>query len=51
MDTTLTIRIKKEKLKEYKEYCDINGYNISKRLRNYIESELENKKDKKNDIR
>jgi len=52
MDTTLTIRIKKEKLLEYKKYCDINGYNISKRLRNYINSELKLiKKDKEDDIK
>ena len=51
-DTTLTIRIKKEKLTEYKKYCDENGYNLSKRLRNYIESELKStKKESKNDIR
>jgi len=38
----LTIRIDEQLLTSYKNYCDKYGYNISKRIRLYILSEITN---------
>lgn len=46
MEKKLTIRIKQELLDKYKILCDEKGYCLSKRIRNFIESELKNKKNK-----
>ena len=41
----LTIRIDKDLLEDFKQLCEKNGYDMSKRLRIYIQKEIElNKK-------
>ena len=45
MDKNLNIRINKELLENYKLYCSKNGYLLSERIRNFIESELKPKLD------
>lgn len=42
----LHIRIDNELKKKYQNYCNINGYSISKKLRLFIKSELKNEKNK-----
>lgn len=37
----LTIRIEKDILEQWKSICDKNGYDMSKRLRIYIQKEIE----------
>lgn len=41
-DDFLRIRIPKDLKEKYKKYCDDNGLSLSKRIRNFIERELEN---------
>ena len=36
----ITIRIDKDLLNEYRNICDKNGFDISKRLRLFIQSEI-----------
>ena len=36
----LSIRLDKDLLNDYKDLCEINGYDMSKRLRLFIESEI-----------
>jgi hypothetical protein len=36
----LSIRLDKDLLNDYKELCEKNGYDMSKRLRLFIESEV-----------
>jgi len=42
-----SLRISEKLLNEYKEFCDENSFNISKRLRKFIERDLELWKQKK----
>lgn len=44
----LTIRIEKELLDSWKQVCEKNGYDMSKRLRIYIQKEIELDKKSKN---
>lgn len=44
----LTIRIDKELLDQWKILCEKNGYDMSKRLRIYIQKEIELDKKSKN---
>ena len=44
----LTIRIEKELLENWKQVCEKNGYDMSKRLRIYIQKEIELDKKSKN---
>lgn len=39
---SLTVRLNKDLLDKYKDLCDKKGYDMSKRIRLYIESELKN---------
>ena len=40
---SLTIRISKDLLENYKKYCDENGLSYSKRLRFFMEKDIEGK--------
>ncbi len=42
-DCTLLIRINKQVKNAYMDYCNENGYSISKRIRLLIEKDLNNK--------
>jgi antitoxin component of RelBE/YafQ-DinJ toxin-antitoxin module len=44
----LTIRIDKDLLEDFKQICEKNGYDMSKRLRIYIQKEIEVEKKGKN---
>lgn len=46
-DRMLTIRIPDKLLEEYKEFCEENSINLSKRLRKFIERDLESWRVKK----
>ena len=54
-DKMFSIRIPQKLLNEYREFCQENSINISSRLRNFIERDLQNwkvqklKKDKPSD--
>lgn len=37
---TLTIRISEELINDYRGYCRMNGYDVSKRIRLFISNEL-----------
>jgi hypothetical protein len=39
-EKTIIIRVEEDLFTKYKEICKTNGYNMSQRLRNYIESEI-----------
>jgi ribosomal protein L37E len=39
-EKTIIIRVDESLFMKYKEICKINGYNMSQRLRNYIEGEI-----------
>ncbi len=43
-DTHLVIRISKEFKKQYKDYCEDNGYTLSKRILSLIKKDIENNK-------
>lgn len=45
-DTTISIRISSKLLNEYKEFCDKKSIVLSKRIRKYMEMDLENWKRK-----
>jgi hypothetical protein len=40
----LSIRLDKDLLNDYKELCEKNGYDMSKRLRLFIEAEVQHSK-------
>ena len=40
---TITIKISKELSDKYKKYCNDNGLSLSKRLRFFMEKDIENK--------
>lgn len=40
---TITIKISKDLSDKYKKYCDDNGLSLSKRLRFFMEKDIENK--------
>ncbi len=42
----LNIRVEEEIMKQYKKFCEINGYSISKRIRNFILKELKKNENK-----
>jgi antitoxin component of RelBE/YafQ-DinJ toxin-antitoxin module len=44
------IRIDEELLKAYKEFCNENGYDASKRIRLFINADLSNKLEIKKDV-
>lgn len=46
----LTIRIDKDLLKEYKGVCDKNGFDMSKRIRLWIQKEIEFHRLNKNNL-
>ena len=39
-EKTIIIRVDDNLFMKYKEICKVNGYNMSQRLRNYIEREI-----------
>jgi antitoxin component of RelBE/YafQ-DinJ toxin-antitoxin module len=43
-----SLRIPEKVLEEYRQFCEENSINISKRIRKFIESDLERWKAKKN---
>lgn len=40
---TFTFKISDDLLKNYRKYCDDNGFSLSKRLRFFMEKDIENK--------
>ena len=48
MKKLITIRIDKSKYDEYREILEANGMDMSKRIRNFIDSEIKKFKDGKN---
>lgn len=47
-EETITIRINKDLKEKYKTFCDDNGLSLSKRLRIFIETELNHNLKKSN---
>lgn len=43
-EKNINVRIDNELFEQYKNYCEKNSFTMSKRLRNYIISELNGKK-------
>lgn len=43
-DCIVNLRVKKDLLDKYRVYCTENGFCMSKRIRNFIESEVKPKK-------
>jgi predicted DNA-binding protein len=41
-EKTFLIRLEEDLHKQYKELCKSKGYNMSQRIRNFIEKELKN---------
>lgn len=41
-DKILSIRISEKLLEEYKQFCDENSMNFSKRIRKFMEKDVEN---------
>lgn len=41
-EKTFLIRLEEDLHKQYKELCKLKGYNMSQRIRNFIENELKN---------
>ena len=41
-EKTIIIRIEESLFVKYKEICKINGYNMSQRIRNFLEKEVVN---------
>jgi hypothetical protein len=41
-EKTIIIRIEESLFVKYKEICKINGYNMSQRIRNFLEKEIVN---------
>jgi predicted DNA binding CopG/RHH family protein len=46
-DKMFTIRIPEKLLEEYKQFCDENAMNVSKRIRKFMERDVEVWKSKK----
>jgi predicted DNA binding CopG/RHH family protein len=46
-DKMFTIRIPEKLLEEYKQFCDENSMVVSKRIRKFMEKDVENWKSKK----
>lgn len=46
-DKMFSIRIPEKLLEEYKQFCDENSMNVSKRIRKFMERDVENWKNKK----
>ncbi len=46
-DKTFSIRLPEKLLEEYKMFCDENAMNVSKRIRKYMENDIEVWKRKK----
>jgi len=44
-----SLRIPEKLLEEYREFCEENSINISKRIRKFIERDVENWKQRKKD--
>ncbi len=44
IEKKITIRINENLRKEYKEFCNKNGYSLSKRLRLLIKKDMNNEK-------
>lgn len=40
-DRTFVLRISQKLLEEFREFCDENSINMSKRLRKYMENDIE----------
>lgn len=40
-DRTFVLRISEKLLEEFREFCDENSINMSKRLRKYMENDIE----------
>lgn len=49
-DKTFVVRLTSKLLEEFREFCDENSINMSRRIRKYIESDVEAWKKKKNII-
>jgi predicted DNA binding CopG/RHH family protein len=41
-DKMFTIRVPEKLLEEYKQFCDENAMNVSKRIRKFMEKDVEN---------
>ena len=41
----LLVKLEEQMLLDYKVFCKINGYNMSQRIRNFIERELKDGKE------
>jgi len=41
-DKMFTIRVPEKLLEEYKQFCDENSMNVSKRIRKFMEKDVEN---------
>ena len=46
-DKMFSIRVPEKLLEEYKQFCDENSMNVSKRIRKFMEKDVENWKIKK----
>lgn len=46
-DKMFSIRIPEKLLEEYKQFCDENSMNVSKRIRKFMERDVENWKNMK----
>jgi len=46
-DKMFSLRIPEKLLEDYRQFCDENSINISKRLRKFMERDLENWKQRK----
>lgn len=46
-DKMFSIRVPEKLLEEYKQFCDENSMNVSKRIRKFMEKDVENWKLKK----
>lgn len=49
MEKLITVRIDKLKYEKYRKILEQNGMNMSKRIRNFIDSEIKKFTNKKND--
>ena len=47
-DKMFSLRIPEKLLEDYRQFCDENSINISKRLRKFMERDLESWKQRKN---
>jgi ribosomal protein L37E len=43
-EKTFLLRLDEETFSQYKKICKENGYNMTQRIRNFIENELKNEK-------